>query len=271
MYNSLKGVNVDATYDFEITKIKGNKKFKYKDTLIREIRLDIYVNDNKIISMMATPINQKALAVGYLISEGIIENITDIEDIELKENGLIVDIKAKINKEKAKRLNEEGIIVSGCGKSISANINIDPTKIDATKIESNVKIKASDISKQMDEFYKSCPLYEKTGCVHTARIYFDENNYFDAEDIAQHSTIDKAVGKALLNGFNPQNGIIMVSGRLSSEMIVKAVMHKIPILISRTATTCLGFKIADTFNLTLVGFARGDKMNVYTHSYRVII
>ncbi|WP_024791903.1 formate dehydrogenase accessory sulfurtransferase FdhD [Lebetimonas sp. JS138] len=262
---------MDATYNFEITKIKGDKKFKFNDTLIREIRLDIYVNNEKIVSMMATPVDQEALAIGYLISEGIIKDIKDIENLKLKKDGLIVDIKAKINKEKAKRLNEEGIIVSGCGKSISANLDIDPAKIDAAKIESDFKIKACDISKQMDEFYKSCPLYEQTGCVHTARIYFDENNYFDAEDIAQHSTIDKAVGKAILNKFNPQNGIMMVSGRLSSEMVVKAVMHKIPVLISRTATTCLGFKIAEKFNLTLVGFARGDKMNVYTHDYRIVV
>ncbi|WP_024787793.1 MULTISPECIES: formate dehydrogenase accessory sulfurtransferase FdhD [unclassified Lebetimonas] len=262
---------MDATYNFEITKIKGDKKFKFNDTLIREIRLDIYVNNEKIVSMMATPVDQEALAIGYLISEGIIKDIKDIENLKLKKDGLIVDIKAKINKEKAKKLSEEGIIVSGCGKSISANLDIDPAKIDAAKIESDFKIKASEISKQMDEFYKSCPLYEQTGCVHTARIYFDENNYFDAEDIAQHSTIDKAVGKAILNEFNPQNGIMMVSGRLSSEMVVKAVMHKIPVLISRTATTCLGFKIAEKFNLTLVGFARGDKMNVYTHDYRIVV
>lgn len=121
----------------------------------------------------------------------------------------------------------------------------------------------------MKNFYTSCPLYEKTGCVHTARLYFDNKNYFDAEDIAQHSTVDKAIGKAILNGFDPKNGIMMVSGRLSSEMIVKAVVHKIPILISRTATTCLGAKIADTFNLTLVGFVRGEKMNIYTHDWRI--
>ena len=123
----------------------------------------------------------------------------------------------------------------------------------------------------MQNFYNSCPLYEKTGCVHTARFFINENNFFDAEDIAQHATVDKAIGKAILNGFSGKDGIMLVSGRLSSEMIVKAVMHKIPILVSRTATTCLGAKIANFFNLTLVGFARGDKMNIYTHPERIIV
>ncbi|GAB6045703.1 formate dehydrogenase accessory sulfurtransferase FdhD [Caminibacter profundus] len=262
---------MQPTSFFKVIKVKGDKKFEFEDTLIREIKIDIYLNGKRVVSMMATPIDQKALAVGYLISEGIINNPKDIKKIEIKNDGLIVDIAANVNQEKIEKLNEEAIIISGCGKSITANVDIDPSKIEAAKIDSNKTITTKEIFKQMEKFYQSCPLYEKTGCVHTARLYFDEDTYFDAEDIAQHSTVDKAAGKAILAGLDPKNGIMMVSGRLSSEMIVKAIMHKIPILISRTATTCLGAKIADTFNLTLIGFVRGDKMNIYTNDWRVVI
>jgi len=260
---------MEPVFKFKIKKIKNGKKFDFEDTLIREIRTDIYINSEKAVSMMATPVDLEALAVGYLISEGVVSSINDIEKIELKNDGLTIDVTAKADRKKIQKLNEEAIIVSGCGKSVTSNINIDPSKIEAEKIRSVKTVSPVQISKQMGEFYKSCPLYEQTGCVHTARLYFDDKNYFDAEDIAQHSTVDKAVGKAVMNGFDPKKAILMVSGRLSSEMVVKAVMHKIPILISRTATTCLGAKIADTFNLTLVGFARGDKMNIYTHDWRV--
>ncbi len=259
---------MNPTYNLEITKIKNNKRFSFLDTLIREVKVDIYLNNKKKISMMATPVDLDALAIGYLISEGIINDINDIKSINIKE--IEIFIEADINNKKTDRLNEEGIIVSGCGKSITANVDIDPSKIEATKIINNKKIAHQEISKQMKEFYKSCPLYEKTGCVHTARFFIDKNNYFDAEDIAQHATIDKAIGKALKKGFKGEEGIMFVSGRLSSEMIVKAVMHKIPILVSRTATTCLGAKIADFFNLTLVGFVRGDDMNIYTHPQRIL-
>lgn len=260
---------MEPIHFFNIKKVINNKKIDYKDTLVREIKTDIFVNNKKIASMMVTPIDLDALAIGYLISENIISSNKDIKKIEIKKDGLIIDIKTKENIKSLEKLNEEAIIVSGCGKSISSNLDIDPSKIKAQKINSKKKIKATTIFDMMKNFYTSCPLYEKTGCVHTARLYFDNKNYFDAEDIAQHSTVDKAIGKAILNGFDPKNGIMMVSGRLSSEMIVKAVVHKIPILISRTATTCLGAKIADTFNLTLVGFVRGEKMNIYTHDWRI--
>ncbi|EDM24544.1 formate dehydrogenase accessory sulfurtransferase FdhD [Caminibacter mediatlanticus] len=259
---------MEPIYKFNIKKIKNGRIFDFEDTLIREVKLDIVINSKKVVSMMATPIDQEALAIGYLISEGIIKSIDDIKEINLLNDGMVVDIKAKINKS-FDMLDEEGILISGCGKSVTANVDIDPKKIDATKITSNKKISTKFIVSQMKDFYNSCPLYEKTGCVHTARLYLDGVSY-DAEDIAQHSTIDKACGKAILDGKNVENGILMVSGRLSSEMIVKAIMHRIPILISRTATTCLGAKIADFFNLTLVGFVRGENMNIYTHPERII-
>ena len=121
----------------------------------------------------------------------------------------------------------------------------------------------------MSEFYTQCELYEQTGCVHTAKIYAQDGRYFIGEDIAQHNTIDKAVGKAVLAGAQLQNSFLMVSGRLSSEMVAKAVMHGIPVLVSRTAPTSLGVVIARKFNLTLCGFARGENINVYSGAERI--
>ncbi len=107
--------------------------------------------------------------------------------------------------------------------------------------------------------------------MHTAKLYIDENSYFIGEDIAQHNTIDKAVGKARLAGADVKNSFLMVSGRLSSEMVAKAVMHQIPILASRTASTCRGINIAEKFGLTLIGFVRGKKMNIYRNPRRISV
>ena len=108
-----------------------------------------------------------------------------------------------------------------------------------------------------------------TGCVHTAKLFVSGEQFFIGEDIAQHNTIDKAVGKAILAGSQLQNSFLMVSGRLSSEMVAKAVMHGIPVLVSRTAPTSLGVVIARKFNLTLCGFARGENINVYSGAERI--
>ena len=257
---------MEATYPYTVTKVKGGKKIAFEDTLIREVKLDIVVNSEKIASLMATPVDQEALAIGYLISENILNSVNDIEKLSLEEDGMVVDIVASINEDAVERLNTEGVVISGCGRSKTANIN--PETIKAMVNQSDYHLSAELISEEMNGFFQYCKLYKQTGSVHTAKLYIDGGEYFIAEDIAQHSTVDKVIGKAKLAGVDTSSAALMVSGRLSSEMVAKAVMHQIPILISRTASTCLGVQIAEKFGLTLVGFARENRMNIYTHERR---
>lgn len=258
---------MEATFTTQITKIKDGKKFVVDDKLVREIKLELIVNDKRVGALMATPIDQEALSIGYLMSENIIENYHDISKITLENDGMQVNIQAKINEDNLNILNSEGVIISGCGRSTTANI--DPDTIEAKVIKSSFSIKASLLTLQMNQFYTECPLYEETGCVHTAKLFLEDGKFYIGEDIAQHNTIDKAIGKALLDRSDISKSFLMVSGRLSSEMVAKAVMHQIPILASRTASTCLGVMIAKKFGLTLIGFVRGGRMNVYTNDRRI--
>lgn len=261
---------MDPIFETEVTKIKGNKKFVVKDTVIREVKLEIIVNGKNVGALMSVPVELEELAVGYLMSESIIENVEDIQKMELEDidtKNFKVYITSKVNEKNIKRLDLEGVIVSGCGRGKSTQIS--KIAIESSVIKSDLHIKAELLFSQMAQFYTQCPLYEQTGCVHTAKLYFDENTFFIGEDIAQHNTIDKVVGKARLAGMDVTKSFLMVSGRLSSEMVAKAVTHQIPILASRTASTCRGVNIAEKFGLTLIGFVRGDTMNIYRNPERI--
>lgn len=258
---------MEPLFTTQILKYKGDKAFTCDDTLVREIKLELFVNDEKVGALMATPVDEQALAVGYLMSENIIARIEDIKKIQTKDDGMSVHIVAKIDKENLAKLNAEGVVISGCGRAHTANI--DPQNIEASKITSMVQFSKDKILKQMSKFYTQCELYEKTGCVHTAKLFVNEKTFFIGEDIAQHNTIDKALGKARLANVDLGKCFLMVSGRLSSEMVAKAVMHKIPVIVSRTAPTCLGVMIARKFELTLCGFAREDKINIYSGEFRI--
>jgi len=256
----------------QVTKIKNGKKIEANDTVIKEVKTDIVINGKKIVSMMAVPVDMQELSVGYIIGESIVESVNDISDIDIKtedEQNYKIRIKAKTNKQNLKKLNSEKVIVSGCGKGESMHIS--PQSIETKKLTTNFSVNAELLFEEMQTFYGQCPLYEKTGCVHTAKIYIDKKTYFVGEDIAQHNTIDKAVGKALLAGYDITNSFLMVSGRLSSEMVAKAVVHQVPLLASRTASTCRGVMIAKKFGLTLIGFVRGKSMNIYTNPERIIL
>ncbi len=261
---------MDQILPIKTTKVKGSEKFSMEDTVIREVKLEIIVNGKNVGALMAVPVDLEELAVGYLMSEDIIEDIKDIDKIETYDvdtKTFQVHIGAKVLEKNIDRLDLEGVIVSGCGRAVSTQIS--KIAIDAAVMRDNFNIDSTLLFEEMGKFYTQCPLYEQTGCVHTAKVYYDDDTYFIGEDIAQHNTIDKAVGKARLAGVDITKCFLMVSGRLSSEMVAKAVMHQIPILASRTASTCRGVNIADKFGLTLIGFVRGDKMNIYRNAQRI--
>ncbi len=261
---------MEPVFTTEVTKIKDGEKFTVMDEVIREAKLTIFVNQKRIGALMSVPVDLKELAVGYLMSENIVERVEDIENLDLKDldgKNFEIYVKSRANEKNIERLDLDGVIVSGCGRGISTQIS--KIAIESAVMRDDFSIKADLLFEQMAKFYTQCPLYEQTGCVHTAKVYFDEDTYFIGEDIAQHNTIDKAVGKARLAGVDLSKCFLMVSGRLSSEMVAKAVTHQIPILASRTASTCRGVNIAEKFGLTLIGFVRGNKMNIYRNPRRI--
>lgn len=259
---------MEPTYPFTITRIRQGYKEVFDDTLVREIKLEIAVNGEIVAALMATPIDQEALAVGYLMSENILLDVADIASVALTEEGARVELQGRIDEDAARRLDAEGVVISGCGRSKTANI--DPEQIAAKVNTVDFTLPAAQISEEMNGFEAHCRLYRQTGSVHTAMLLLESGEYFIAEDIAQHNTVDKVIGKARLAGVETKRSALFVSGRLSSEMVAKAVMHTIPIVVSRTASTCLGVQIADKYGITLVGFARKQNMNIYTHDRRIV-
>lgn len=249
-----------------IDKLIDNLANEIEDVTIEEARLSVYLNGTKAISMMCIPLDQEAHAVGFLMSENVISSIDDIKSMKLSDDGLRVDIEAVIDENSLQNLYKEKTLVSGCGGGVTANIAGD------VKIPFNqtaFKVTPHTISSEVAKFYEESELYKLTGCVHKAMIYLLDGTTVTSEDIGRHNAIDKVVGKCKLKGHDTTKSILFVSGRLSSEMVVKAVMHRVPIIVSRTAPTYLGVQTAHIHGITLIGFARGRKMNVYTHGGRV--
>ncbi len=251
-----------------IDKLIENKVTEVEDVTIQEARLNIFLNGEKAISMMTIPMDQKAHAIGFLMSENVISSIDDVEELILSEDGLRVDVKARINEESLQNLYKEKTLTSGCGGGVTGTA---AGELHIPFNQTAFKITPKRILDEIKIFYKESELYNLTGCVHKAMIYLLDGTTVTAEDIGRHNAIDKAIGKCELKGLDTTKSVLFVSGRLSSEMVTKAVMHRIPIIVSRTAPTYLGVQTAHKHGLTLIGFARGRKMNIYTHQGRIDI
>lgn len=254
----LKKIIIDKCIDGELC--------EQEDVVIDESRINIFLNGEKTISMMCIPKDQEAHAIGFLMSENVIASIDDINSIEIKNDGLDVYVQAVTNESMLENLYKEKTLTSGCGGGVTGNIS---SNVEVPFNQVIMSVTPKTISTEVKKFYDDSELYMMTGCVHKAMLYLEDGTTVTAEDIGRHNAIDKVVGKCKLEKRNTDKAVLFVSGRLSSEMVVKAVMHKIPIIVSRTAPTHLGVKTAHTHGVTLIGFARGRKMNIYTHQGRI--
>lgn len=249
-----------------IDKLIENEATEFEDVTIDESRLNLFLNGEKTISMMCIPKDQDAHAVGFLMSENVIKDISDIEELKVSDDGLRVDVKAKIDEDSLQNLYKEKTLVSGCGGGVTGN---DEGSLEIPFNQTAFTVTPATISSEIKIFYRESELYNLTGCVHKAMIYLLDGSTITAEDIGRHNAIDKVVGKCKLQGLDTTKSMLFVSGRLSSEMVTKAVMHRIPIIVSRTAPTYLGVQVAHKHGITMIGFARGKKMNLYTHQGRI--
>ena len=237
------------------------------DFIIKEERVSFYLNGSKIISTMCLPSDQDAHILGFLFNEGVIENYSDVKSIKIAQDGLSVFMEAKINEANIANLYHEKTLTSGCCVGVSANFD---GKILQKFVSSKARFSLESLSEKIAEFEKESELFNLTGCVHKVMI-FCANRAFVSEDIGRHNALDKAIGKAIMAGADLSGAVLIVSGRLSMEMVIKCAMSGIPLVISRAATTALGIKSALKLGITLIGFARNGKLNIYTHKGRILL
>ena len=237
------------------------------DFIIKEERVSFYLNGSKIISTMCLPSDQDAHILGFLFNEGVIESYSDVKSIKIAQDGLRVFMEAKINEANIANLYHEKTLTSGCCVGVSANFE---GRILQKFVSSKARFSLESLSKKIAEFERESELFNLTGCVHKVMI-FCSNRAFVSEDIGRHNALDKAIGKAIMAGADLSGAVLIVSGRLSMEMVIKCAMSGIPLVISRAATTALGIKSALKLGITLIGFARNGKLNIYTHKGRIAI
>ena len=236
-----------------------------QDDVIEEQRIAFYLNGTKLLSVMSLPYHQDAHLVGFLLNEGVLESVNDIISLEIAKDGLSVYMQAKIKESKLAHLHKEKTLTTGCCVGVSANFDGEITQ---KFIASTMRVSADRIFELIDEFNAPSELFSQTGCVHKAMLVCEKT--LICEDVGRHNAIDKVIGMARLEHLSLQDSILIVSGRLSMEMVIKAAMSDIPMVISRAATTHLGIKSAQLLGVSLVGFARGDTLNLYTHTSRIV-
>ncbi|HBI27870.1 MAG TPA: formate dehydrogenase accessory sulfurtransferase FdhD, partial [Peptococcaceae bacterium] len=138
-------------------------------------------------------------------------------------------------------------------------------------VSSQLKVQAETVLKLTAALQDRSRLFQHTGGVHNAALAQGEEIIIFQEDIGRHNTLDKIHGQCFLEEIPRENKMIIFSGRVSSEILLKTARMRVPILVSRSAPTDLAIKLADELQITVLGFVRGERLSIYTHQERIII
>lgn len=234
-------------------------KSSVEDIVVREFSLTIVLNGQELVTLLCSPTKLQYLAVGFLLSEGLVNRKDDIKKILVDgQRGV-----AGVETEDAIGIPSGRVFASSGGKSLAS------AGIQKVSADPQTKLPASQIFSVMEDFVQCSKVFKATGGVHSAALCDTKGILVFSEDIGRHNAIDKIFGECLLKDMATDNQIIVTSGRVSSEILVKVARRNIPILVSKSAPTDLGVKLANDLGITLIGFVRGKKMNVYANGWRV--
>ncbi len=239
---------------YKIIKYMDGNIESLNDKVIVEDWIKLYINNKLLLETPSTNKEINELIMGILFTYNLIE-INERPEIDINKNKVYVNIEKEINIK-----SQKDIIDCFTSRIVFRE--------DVEKLNYNIKFNSSKIISLVRDFQSLPSIYKETGGTHSACIAKDKILLW-ADDISRRSAVDKVIGKSILNTIDINDKIMIISGRISSELTAKVIQAKIPVLVSISAPTDKAIDLADYYGLTIAGFARGKKINFYTHTYRI--
>jgi FdhD protein len=239
-------------------RVRGNRADEVAGEIVREQPLTIHVNGAKFLTLLCSPIKLEALVVGYLWMEKVIGDLAEITRLDVS----AVDGRAEVTLAGPVALPTERILTSGCGGGITFRIDhrLFP------RLHSTLRAAPEALALGMKELFAAAVHYRASRGIHGAALSDGERLLVVAEDVGRHNAVDKVKGEALLRGIPTEDRILLSTGRVSSEMLLKAARMGVPLVASRTSPTEMAVALAEQLNITICGYVRGDSLNLYAGS-----
>ena len=270
-----------TTMDWNIARYRrGGEPEQVLDSIVLEFPLEIIVNGAPLVSLMRLPGMERELALGFCLTERIIDSVAQVRRLEQgggrpaadgpgEDGGLDrasrvhLDLEAPRERE---RFSPTDVVRTGSGAADLSAIDDDH----AGEIRSELRVAAEVIYGIREELTRRQDIFRGTGGTHGAGIFSAAGEVQTvAEDVGRHNALDKTVGCCALRGIALEDKILALSGRISYEMALKTIRARLPVIVSMAAPTSLGLRIAQAAGLTVVGFSDAKRFNVYTHGRRI--
>lgn len=248
----------------------SNGQFKQvEDAIATEHAVTIYLNGKEFMTIVCTPEYIEEMVIGFLASEKLIGRFSDIQKIWLTQDAKFIHIETEKLFPFYEQLHSKRYISSCCGFGrqgfVFANDALTAKKMTTTTIT----LRPKDCFHLMSELEKTASVFQETGGVHNAALCDASGVVLARMDIGRHNALDKIYGHCLRNDISVRDKVIAFSGRISSEILLKAAKIGCEIILSKSAPTELALELAEALGITTVGFIRGDSFNLYTHPQRI--
>lgn len=263
----------DAIEQLEIRRFEAGRFSHRSEPVVRESRISVFVDGREMVRLLALPIHIEELVTGFLLNECMIHEREEILDISFNPRSMSAEVRLA-KKRELPPIDPVRSITSGCGKGVTFVSPLGSPFF--PPIPESKPVHPRAIVDIMRKVQKSSALFRETGGVHSASVWEMGEALFSADDIGRHNAVDKVLGWLLQSGKitsesdRENSRILTTTGRLSSEIISKAVRGRIPILVSPSAPTSAAVQLGGALGVTIIGFARGERFNVYTHPERIL-
>jgi FdhD protein len=236
-------------------KVRAGRVDEVVGAVVKEQPLTIYVDGERFLTLLCTPVQVEALVLGYLWMEKVIAGLDDVVRLDVS----TVDGRADVILTQTVTLPTERILTSGCGGGITFRIDhrLFP------RLHSSQRVRPEQIAARMKDLFAAAVHYQQSRGIHGAALSDGDCLLVVAEDVGRHNAVDKVKGEALVRGIATEDRILLSTGRVSSEMLLKAARMGVPIVASRTSPTEMAVALAEQLNITVCGYVRGDSLNLY--------
>lgn len=244
-----------------------------EDEVAAEIPVALTYNRQSHVVMMVTPSALEDFAIGFSLTEGIIMTASDVTEINVLDRESGLELALTINEECYIRLaGQRRNLVGRTGCGLCGAESLDQAMRNPAVVASLVSVKATALQSAVHSLNAHQPLQVVTGAVHGAAWCNTEGEILVLrEDVGRHNALDKLIGHLASGGFDPATGFVLISSRASYEMVYKTAAAGIEILVAVSAPTTLAIDFANRSGITLVGFARPGRHNVYTFENRILV
>lgn len=262
---------MELTKDVEIVRYKEGEFHEVTDIVVEEYSLRLLVNGVRYVNLFCSPDELEELVLGYLYGEGVIGRLDEVSQLTVDRETGLAEVLLADRAALAATL-EDGAevqaIQSGNGKQHGLHLTLKDRKREPYR--EGLRFSREMLLENLKEFYRESTLHKATAGVHRCALCDDSGTLLAAIDISRHNAFDKVLGKALQEGISLADKYIITSGRVPSDMVNKAVNAGSPMLVSRSAPTDAAVKIAKEKDLTLLGFSKEDRFNVYSGFQRIV-